>query len=282
MHSTPTLPDDPIRPEARIAALAVMLVLLTAVAILYLFPDDTERLFAWTIRPRMTPLLMGANYAAGALFFGRVALGRHWHRLRHGFLAVAVFAALALTATVLHLDRFHPGHISFYAWTTVYAISPFLIVWLWLRHRQVDQGSPEPGDAVVPALVRRLTGLGSVVLLALALGMFALPTVFIPLWPWTLTPLTARVVAAFFALPGVTGLLLAREPRWSAWRWLIESAILGLGLTALGIPRAWDDFQPAGPADWLYVVSLLGLIAGLTAFYLRMQSRRASALPNTA
>lgn len=282
MHSTPTTQNDTIHRETRIASAAVMLVLLVAVVILYLFPDDTDRLFAWTIRPRMTPLLMGANYAAGALFFARVAIGRHWSYVRHGFLAVATFAGLALIATLLHLDRFHAGHISFYAWTIVYILSPFLIVWLWRRQGAADSGAAEAGAAVVPALVRRLTGAGSVVLLGLALVMFAVPAPFISLWPWMLTPLTARVIAAFFSLPGVTGLLLAREARWSAWRWLIESAIVGLGLTAIGVARAWDDFQPLGPADWLYVVSLLGLIAGLVGFYLVMQSRRASVLADAA
>ena len=282
MRAMPTPPLDQTRRETRLAAVAVMLVLLVAVVILYLFPDDTERLFAWTIRPRMTPLLMGANYAAGALFFARVALGRRWHAVEHGLPAVATFAALALVATLLHLDRFHAGHIAFYTWTIVYVISPFLIAWLWLRNRAADNHAPDPGDSTVSATARRLTGVGSVVLLGLALTMFAAPSLFIPLWPWTLTPLTARVVAAFFALPGVTGLLLSREPRWSAWRWLVESAILGLGLTALGVPRAWADFQPLGLADWLYVVSLVALIAGLVGFYLTMQSRRTSVLPDAA
>ena len=278
MPSTPTTHNDTIHPVTRLAGAAVMLVLLTAVVILYGFPDNTESLFAWTIRPRMTPLLMGANYAAGALFFARVAFGRHWSYVRHGFLAVAVFAGLALIATLLHLDRFHAGHISFYAWTIVYIVSPFLIVWLWYRHRLTDSGAAETGDAVVPALVRRLTGIGSAVLLVLSLVMFIAPAPFIPLWPWMLTPLTARVIAAFFTLPGVTGLLLAREPRWSAWRQLVESAALGLGLTALGVVRAWDDFQPIGAADWLFIISLVGLVAGLIGFYLVMQNRRASVL----
>ncbi|WP_341472111.1 hypothetical protein [Candidatus Chlorohelix allophototropha] len=32
--------------------------LLVAFVLLYLFPNDTDTLFAWTIKPTMTPLIM--------------------------------------------------------------------------------------------------------------------------------------------------------------------------------------------------------------------------------
>ena len=54
--------DDRVLRATRITAAVLVPVLVTAAVILYLFPDDTERLFAWPMRPRPTALVMGAGY----------------------------------------------------------------------------------------------------------------------------------------------------------------------------------------------------------------------------
>jgi hypothetical protein len=46
--------DDRVLRATRITAAVLVPVLVTAGVILYLFPDDTERLFAWPMRPRPT------------------------------------------------------------------------------------------------------------------------------------------------------------------------------------------------------------------------------------
>ncbi len=71
--------DDRVLPETRVVSALIVPFLIVGFVILYLFPGDTGRLFAWTIEPRMTPLVMGAGYFAGAYFFARgvrVALAR--------------------------------------------------------------------------------------------------------------------------------------------------------------------------------------------------------------
>src|SRR5437870_11256799 len=68
-----TAADDRIRGETRIVGVLVVKVLASAFLVLYLFADRTDELFAWTIRPRATPLLMGAGYASGVYFFARTA-----------------------------------------------------------------------------------------------------------------------------------------------------------------------------------------------------------------
>ena len=45
----------------------------------------------------------------------------------------------------------------------------------------------------------------------------------IAVWPWTLTPLTARVAGAMFALPGLVGLGIALDRRWSAARIILQA-----------------------------------------------------------
>ena len=58
--------SDRILPETKIVSAFIVLILLAAFVLLYLWPDNTDTLFAWTIKPRMTPLVMGAGYIAGA------------------------------------------------------------------------------------------------------------------------------------------------------------------------------------------------------------------------
>ena len=65
--------DDRVLPATRALAVVLVPILLTAFVILYGFPADTGRLFAWTIRPDLTPMVLASAYLGGAWFFVRVA-----------------------------------------------------------------------------------------------------------------------------------------------------------------------------------------------------------------
>jgi hypothetical protein len=67
--------DDRILPETRIIGALIPPFLVTAFVMLYLFPNDTEQLFAWTIKPSMTALMMGGGYVTGSYFFIRLVIG---------------------------------------------------------------------------------------------------------------------------------------------------------------------------------------------------------------
>src|SRR5215211_2152308 len=138
----------------KLAALFVVLILISGSIILYLFPDNTDRLFAWTINPRMTPLVMGAGYAAGAFFFLRTILAKRWHHVGLGILPITIFSAAMGIATLLHWDRFNHQHITFVLWTITYIVTPFLIPFIWLRNRVTDPGTLETSDLMVPLFVR--------------------------------------------------------------------------------------------------------------------------------
>jgi hypothetical protein len=129
----------------KIAAFFVVLILISGSVILYLFPDNTDRLFAWTINPRMTPLVMGAGYAAGAFFFLRTILAKRWHHVGLGILPITIFSAAMGIATLLHWDRFNHQHITFVLWTITYIVTPFLIPFIWLRNRVTDPGIGDTG-----------------------------------------------------------------------------------------------------------------------------------------
>ena len=108
--------------------------------------------------------------------------------------------------------------------------------------------------------------------------MFFMPQIFIPIWPWTLTPLTARVIGGWFSLPGAGGLMIAREKRWSAVRITMQGTLIYVGLLLIGVWRAWSDFDTAKPLTWAYLgmltVSFIGI--GFLYFWMGRQKQTAS------
>lgn len=269
-----TVRDDRIFPETRWIGACIPPFLIVAFVMLYFFPNDTATLFSWTITPTMTPLMMGGGYIAGSYFFVRLIMGGRWHWYTHGFPAIATFTWFMLIATLLHLDKFHQGHISFYAWLALYIVTPFLVPYLWLRNRRTDPGTPNPNDVVVPDYVRMIAGITGAGLLLIALFMLVLPDTAISIWPWKLTQLTAQVIGGWFALPAVVGIMLSRDSRWSAWPILLESQMIALVLMLISIVRAWTDFNQSNALTWVFTVGISLLLLGVLALYVAMESRR--------
>lgn len=271
------VPDDRVLPVTRFVAAFVIIVLVLAVWVLYLHPDETDQFFAWTIKPRMTPLAMGAGYAMGAYFFARVLLSPRWHRASLGFLPITVFTIFMLGATLLHWDRFHQGTFFFGLWVLVYVITPFLVPLIWLRNRAADPGTPESGDLIVPSFVRQAAGIAGVAVTLFGILIFIVPDLAIRIWPWQLTPLTARVLAGWLMLPGIGGLVLSRETRWSGgWRLMVESVTLGAVLFFIGVARAWSDWQFTNPLNGMILAALVLALVSMLLLYWRVETMRRS------
>jgi hypothetical protein len=277
------LRDDRVLPETRWAALGLIPFLLGGFALLYLWPDDTARLFAWTIQPRFTPLLMGSGYLMGAYFFSQVYQAHAWHRVGAGFPAIATFATAMCLATLLHWDRFNHSHPAFWAWLVLYLVTPFLVVALYLRNKATDPGALEAHDTAIPTRVRR--GLAGVAIANMTAGLilFVFPDFAAHLWPWHLTPLTAQVVGGWLAaLPGVGGLMLALDGRWSSARILVRASVLWLTLLFFGILRAWSDFDFHNPLGLLWAIGIPIALVAVVAWHQYTQAqlqRLASAAP---
>jgi hypothetical protein len=264
-----------VRPLTRIVAAVIIPFLVAAFVILYFFPGESGRRFAWEIRPAMTAVWMGAGYLGGAYFFLRVLLARQWHRVSAGFLPVTAFTWAMLLATALHWSRFDFSHLPFQIWLVLYAVTPFLVPFVWWRNRGAGYGRPSPGDPAVPAAARAGIALVGLFLLASCLVAFAAPDLLISFWPWALTPLTARVIGGWFALMSVGGFVMARKSRWSGWRYQVESIIFvwhGLLLLGAFVHRA--DFKPG--TAWFFVAEAASILA-LLIFYVVMQRRRSRA-----
>src|SRR5437588_8370337 len=167
--------------------------LLAAFGVLYLLPEHTGELFAWNIQPRMTAMMLGEAYLAGAYFFVRAVFSPRWHWVAVGFLPVTTFATLMGISTILHWDRFNHGSVAFLAWVGLYFTTPFIVFLLWLRNRATDPG-PISHDLRVPRLVRLVIGIVGGLTLLTSMLLFLQPGFMISTWPWQLTPLTARVM----------------------------------------------------------------------------------------
>ena len=257
--------DDRVLPATHWAALVVFAILIPALVILWGLPSRTADLWAWTFRPDMTPIFMGAGYGAGAYFFWCVFRSERWHPASAGVLSAAVFAGLMLIATLIHWEKFNHGHAPFvgaavfFGWVIVYIVSPVAVGWLWAVNQRRDPRRPEPDDPVVPPGVRRAVLVGGVATIAAGLVFFVSPSTMADLWPWDLTPLTARVLASFTVQVGLGALLLSRDPRWSSWRLLLHTVLVAVALLGVGTIRAWDDFDAGAFATWLFVGGLAGL-----------------------
>ncbi len=259
--------DDRILIPTRLVAAVVVGILLTAWFALYLHPGETDHRFAWTISSRMTALLMGAGYGSAILFYLRVLFGRRWHRVALGFIPTAVFTWLLAGTTALHWGKFRHGSFPFLLWVWIYAITPLLVPAVWLSNRPRDPGTLEAADVELAGPIKAGLVAVGILLVAVAAALFARPSALIGVWPWKLTPLTARAVAGFIALPGVAWLAMAVDGRWSAGRVAVQTVALGTVLLLGGVIRAWSEFDHSNPLSYLYVGGLVVTLFGLAALY---------------
>lgn len=263
---------DRIRPETRALAAVIVPILVAAWIMLYLLPHDTERLFSWPVRPTMTAMMLGGTYLGGAYFFSQVVLGRRWHEVALGFLPVAALSAILGLATVAHWDRFTHGHISFVLWVILYFSLPFVLPLVWYRNRAEGDG-PRTGVRMIDQPLRYVFGGLGVVFTVVGLLLLAVPEVMIPTWPWELSPLTARVLAAMFVLSGLVALGIARDGRWTAARRIVEAQTLAIMLILYAAVRARGEFDWSRPVSWLFVAGLVAVLGCILVMVLRARPR---------
>jgi hypothetical protein len=271
---------DRILPATRWVAALVIPFLVVAFVILFLLPGRTEQLFAWKLQPQLSAMMLGAAYAGGVYFFSGVLWLKQWHRVKVGFLPVISFASLLGIATLLHWDRFNHTHISFFAWAGLYFTTPFIVSLVWWQNRRQDPIRIDlASDVKIPVWIRAGLGLVGGITLIISLLLFFRPALMIAVWPWSLTPLTARVVGAMFALPGLVGLGIATDERWSAAQLILQSQGFSIVLILIACARAWDEFDPKKFGTLLFVGGLAALFVGIVGFYAWMELRLAQSNP---
>ena len=266
--------NDRILPLTRMVGIIIIPVLFVAFLILYGAPTRTEQLFAWTIAPEMTPLIMGAGYGTGVYFFYRVATIEEWHRVAPVFPGIAVFTWFMAAATLLHWENFNHAHVTFYFWTVLYIVSPVLIPGIWLLNRRTDPRKPASEFREMPPWLRWGAGVSGVLITLTAVVFFIVPEGMIANWPWTVSPLTSRILLGWFALFGVANLMVAFDRRWSAARILAHSQMIGFSLVLLGAVRAWANFDTTNPYVWPLVGGMVGYLLLVMLVYVVMDRRQ--------
>jgi hypothetical protein len=258
---------DCVYPITRWVAGLIIPFLIVAFLILYFFPHNTAKLFAWEIKPPMTAMMLGSAYAGGIYYFAGVTMTRQWHRIKVGILPVTTFASVLSIATILHWEKFNHGTLPFFAWSSLYFTTPFIVFALWLRNRGQDTNQPDTNDATIPQILRFVIGTVGAITLAIAIFLFLNPALMVQLWPWTLTPLTSRVMAAMFSLPGIVGLGMAMDSRWSSAQIILQSQGFSILLILFAVFRERADINWTTPGSWLFAGGLAGMLASIIAFY---------------
>jgi hypothetical protein len=267
--------DDRVLPLTRAVAYAIVPFLVVAFAVLYPVPGDTQHLFAWHILPTLTPMVLGSAYLGGAYFFLRAGQARTWSAVKAGFVPVAVFASLMGIATIIHWDKFNHRHVAFWLWALLYFTTPFLIFWVWWRNRRLDPAFDEStvDGPLLPLTAARATAAVGGLALAVGLFLFVAPSAAIRIWPWTLTPLTARVMGAVFCL-GLAGIGALFDRRWSSARLPFQVALIMLVLMIVAGLRAYAQFDAANPLTWMFAAGFVGLTVAIAVLYRRMERAR--------
>jgi len=185
---------------------------------------------------------------------------------------VSLFATLMGVATVLHWGKFHHTHVAFWLWAGLYFTTPLLVplVW-WANHGRDDPAADR--EILVPGLARLLIAAVAVAATGMSVFLFVQPARAITVWPWLLTPLTARVMGAIFAL-GVAGLGVLVERRWAAVRLMVQVEAVMLALIAIGAVRTAGSLRTDRVLTWLFGAGFAAVLAGSAGLYLRMEPRR--------
>jgi hypothetical protein len=265
--------DDRILPVTRAIAAVVIPFLAGAFVILYFMADRTGTLFAWEIKPNMTAAFMGGGYLAGVYIFGSTLFGNQWHRTSAAFPAISLFTVAMMAATLLHFERFDMGRAAAVVWVVLYAITPILVPWMWWNNQSTDPGVRKASDPPVPQVARTVMLTIAVVLVPIVTISFAYPPFLMRIWSWTLTPLTARVVAGWLGLMAVASFLLSRDERWSAWRTGVEAIAIWFSLLFIAAVVNRGEF-PTGAALALTLAGLGITLAALASLYFAMLRHR--------
>jgi hypothetical protein len=235
-------------------------------------PADTQTNFAWPIQPVVMAAVLGAFYMSSALLFLLPFFAKRWEMIRVMILPTAIFSTVQLIATFLHWDKFSVGIMPFYVWFASYLLPPpiFVAAYLWHQRRAQNTNSDSP----LPTWIRILFWIIGIGLILLATSTFILPSLLIPIFPWQLTPLTARSLCGWIMVVGAILIAMLRENDRARVRLGTPILILILPTLLLQMSRFADQVNWANPTLWVGLT--IAAVLCVCGVYLAMGSWRES------
>ncbi|MGE0281214.1 MAG: hypothetical protein AB7P20_11475 [Rhizobiaceae bacterium] len=244
----------------RLLLVAALLVLIMGIP-LFIASTATETYFAWTIATPLTAAFLGASYwAAGILEF--LASREHkWSNARIAVPAVFLFTVLTFVITLIHIDRFHfSAKLAItlavtWAWLIVYAVVPVVMVIIMIFQRR-DRGGDLPRTAPLTDVMRFMLAVQGAVLGIAGLILLLAPAAAIPLWPWSLTPLTAHAIGAWLLSVGFAVIHAVWENDYRRIRSFSVAYLVLAVLQLFALARFAADFSWGTIAGTVYVAFL--------------------------
>jgi len=245
------------------------------------FTEQTDTFFAWTISPPLTAAFLGAAYWAAVPVELIAARQTIWAKARVAVPAIWLFTTLTLVATLLHFDKFHfsspiaSAQGAAWFWLAIYAGVPvvmLLVGWIQIR---APGGDPPRGSPAAMWMRALVVGQGSG-MLAFGVGLFVLPDIVAPIWPWLLTTLTARATGAWLIGIGFAALHANRENDVSRIQPLAGGYTAFAVLELIAIARYSGKVNWTTPSSWVYLAFLLSVlpVGLLTLFRPRWVEKR--------
>lgn len=237
---------------------------------LFVLTEQTERFFAWTIGPPgnlfLTAAFLGASYWASGILEFLASRERTWAHARVAVPTVLTFTLLTLVVTLLHINAFHfsPPAESYtifltWAWLAIYAGVPLALSVILIMQLRAP-GRDTARAARLPRWMRLTLFVQAAVMIGLGVLMFATPPVASAIWPWKLTALTARAIAAWLIGLGIAAGHTALENDLARTRaGLIAYAAFGI-LQLIALVRYPGDVNWSDARAWLYVLFILSVL----------------------
>jgi hypothetical protein len=260
-------PGTPISWLLRLWFVVETLFGLGAILTITLFPANTANNFAWDIQPVVMAAVIGAYYVAAASIIVPPLLARRWEMVRVLILPSVLFTSLLLLATLLHWSRFRLGTTAFNVWFLSYLLPPPIYLALYFAHerRARRAPTPPPSEPLPPDVRRALLHWGGLLAL-LTIIIFIFPRLLIAVAPWTMTPLTTRVLVSWLFAAGALMLSMARENDRTRVLLAVPMLVLMFPMVTLQLARFAGQVNFANPA--LFVGYAIMLVAGVIGLYL--------------
>jgi hypothetical protein len=250
------------------------LAVLTAIfgPLLVLFPESTRMYWAWEIKAPMSAVWVGASYTFGAIAIVTMLVTGRWRSAIVPVVATWLFSIVILAATIIHWNVFFLGTVNFYVWLIIYLALPVVLplIW-WLNHTQ-DPG-PQPTDMLVPRPIVIVAGITGVALALLSLLMFFSPSTAAGFWPWQLTPLMSRTIAAWLVFVATGLLCLIVERRYIAYRPYLIPASIWFAILFIVSFFHMETFDYSRATVWVWFVATASASLVMLALFLYMERR---------